>query len=58
MFYLIFRYLQFFISLVYPLAVVVILFLAWRDWHRYVNVCLQKLEEEKALEKEVQEFIE
>jgi len=56
--YLILRYLQFFISLIYPLAIVVILFLAWQDWHRYVNVYLQKLEEEKALEEEVQEFIE
>jgi len=56
--YLILRYLQFFISLIYPLAIVVILFLAWQDWHRYVNVYLQKLKEEKALEEEVQEFIE
>jgi hypothetical protein len=56
--YLILRYLQFFISLIYPLAVVVILFLAWQDWHRYVNVYLQKLNKEKALEEEVQEFIE
>lgn len=58
MFFVVLRYVQFLLSLVYPVAIIIILFLAWQDWHRYVNLHLKEYKEDKELKEKVQEFIE
>lgn len=52
------RWIQLVVGLAFPVAVIIILWLAWRDFHRWVDhqVGPDKLDDK--LETEVQEFID
>lgn len=55
---LLIRWLQLMVGLAYPVVVGVVLFLAWLDWHRWVNHQINRADEEERLNAEVKEFIE
>ncbi len=52
------RWFQSVVSVVFPIAVTVILWLAWRDFHRWVDHQVGPDEQQEKLETEVQEFID
>ena len=52
------RWWQIFVSIAFPIAVIVLLFLAWLDFHRWVNHRISREQEEERLANEVKEFIE
>ena len=52
------RWFQVFVGLAFPIAVTVILWLAWRDFHRWVDHQVDAGEADDKLEKQVQEFVE
>lgn len=52
------RWFQLFVSLAFPIAISALLFVAWRDVHRWIDHLIERDNEEQQLAAEVREFIE
>ncbi len=52
------RWFQVFVGLAFPVAVTIILWLAWRDFHRLVDHTVDAGEAGDKLQAQIQEFVE
>lgn len=55
---LLLRWVQLIISLAFPVAITIVLWLAWRDFHRWVDHQVDRGRPGDKMETEIQEFIE